>query len=177
MLSSSYIQNYYIWGRDLEKIAFQNLFYFSKAKDLFERKYFHQYIIHILEMHSKEKMFLIACLILVKIPNINFLKHFAKVFFSSSSKHKSLSWQISSDLDSFITVFFYFPLIISFEISKIISHKLFLCCHWLLVTGFWFLIYWRVGRGCVLFSLEGVWYLFTIYLLKCSPCSLLMNNF
>lgn len=65
MLSSSYIQNCYIWGRDLEKIAFQNLFYFSKAKDLFEGKYFHQYIIHIcgLEMHSKEEMFLIACLI------------------------------------------------------------------------------------------------------------------
>lgn len=31
-----------IWGRDLEKITFHNLFYLSKAKDLFERKYFHQ---------------------------------------------------------------------------------------------------------------------------------------
>lgn len=42
---SSYIQNGCIQGKDLEKIAFHNLFYLSKANDLFERKSFIKYII------------------------------------------------------------------------------------------------------------------------------------
>lgn len=93
-----------------------------KLKIYLKEHIYIKYIIHlyVLEMHFKGKMFfLMTCLILVKIPN-NFLKHSPEVFFPS--KARSLSWQISGDLDSFIPVFF--------DISSFVSHKL-LC--WLLV--------------------------------------------